>query len=71
MLLLIDLTLFTPKMFLFSILYKYGAIYVVGVAIHTYLYIRDVTIHNFGCIDILPLVYHDTPIYCTIQSSVK
>ena len=31
---------------------------------------RDVTIRNFG-VSILPLVYHDTVIYHTIQLSVN
>ena len=36
--------------------------------IHTYYRCNDT---QFGCIDILPLVYHDTAIYCMIQSSVN
>ena len=35
---------------------------------HIHTYIRYVQV---GCIDILPLVYHDTAIYCVIQSSAN
>ena len=40
-----------------------------NVCMNVFMYVLEMQRYRFGCIDISPLMYHDTAIYCTIWHS--